>query len=200
MNWIRRISKTLGSGLDTGLVRFHERLNVYELFESLGPDDELLCQDTNLPGKAEFYSKIRPALERGARTRMLITDPRCESLYARAAEIRERDTFIQDVEVFIRRVSSIRCSLKHIGLKDECCQILTCNDLCCMPMYIVTHKEVPVRGYSGFFLSEPSACVAHLEWTLVKGGVLDHMHDYFQQKWDRNLRSDLLPKNPAKIK
>jgi len=182
------IETFIGGSKDAGLVRVHPRLNFSDLFESLGPDDELLWLDTYFPGNAEFIGKIRPALERGAKTKMLIIDPRSENAALRADEIRERDTFAQDVEVFIRRVSSIRCSLRKYGLKEETCQIMPYDDLPCMPLYIVTHKGVPVRGFSGFFLAEHSAFFAHLEWTFVQGGVLENMHEYFQQKWERNLQ------------
>ena len=180
----------------TGLVRFHQRLDFSELFENLGPDDELLWLDTYFPGNAEFMGKIRPALENGASIKMLIIDPRCKNAFRRADEIKERETFAQDVDVFVRRVSAIRCNAKQSGArKDECCQILTYDDLPCMPMYIVTHKGVPVRGYSGFFLAQPSAFFVHLEWTFVIGGVLENMHEYFQQKWERHLERsrDLVP-------
>ena len=189
----------IGGSKDTGLVRVHTRLDFSELFDNLGPDDELLWLDTYFPGNAEFIGKIHPALERGATTKMLIIDPRCSNAFLRADEIRERDTFAQDVEVFVRRVSSIRCSLKKYGVKGESCQILAYDDLPCMPMYIVTHKGVPVRGYSGFFLARPSAFFAHLEWTSVKDGVLENMYEYFQQKWERNLRrtTEFLP--PATV-
>jgi hypothetical protein len=173
---------------DTGLVRVHKRLDFSELFESLGPNDELLWLDTYCPGNAEFIHKIRPAFERGAKTRMLIIDPRSANAHLRADEIRETETFSQDVEVFIRRVSSVRCGLKKAGLKEESCQILAYDDLPCMPMYIVMHKGVPVRGYSGFFLAKPSAFFAHVEWTVVPGGVLENMCEYFEQKWQRNLQ------------
>ena len=147
--------------MNAGLSEVHTRLDFSELFENLGPDDELLWLDAYFPGDAEFIGKIRPALERGAKTRMLLIDPRSSNAFA------------QDIEVFIRRVSSVRCSLKKLGLKPEACQILAYDDLPCMPMYIVTHKGIPVRGYSSSFLS---------------GGVLENMHDYFEQKWERNLR------------
>jgi hypothetical protein len=173
---------------NVGLARVHSRLEFSELFEQLGPDDELLWLDTYAPGNAEFMGKLRPAIQRGAKIKMLIIDPRCTNAGLRADEIREPDTFAQDVEVFVRRVSSIRCSLKNCGLKEESCQILAYDDLPCMPMYIVTHKGLPKRGFSGFFLSQPSAFFAHLEWTAINGGVLENMHEYFQQKWDRNLR------------
>mgnify|MGYP003289190958 CR=1 FL=1 len=171
---------------DTGLVRVHKRLNFMNLFESLGPHDELLWLDTYCPGNAEFISKIGPALERGAKTRMLIIDPRSANASLRADEIRETETFSQDVEVFIRRISGVRCKLKKAGLNADSCQILAYDDLPCMPMYIVTHKGIPVRGYSGFFLAKPSAFFAHVEWTLVPGGVLENMCEYFEQKWERN--------------
>jgi len=186
---------------DAGLVRVHTRLNFSELYQNLGPDDELLWLDTYFPGNAEFIGKIPSALERGAKTRMLIIDPRSANASLRADEIRERDTFAQDIEVFIRRVSSIRCSLKQYGLTQECCQILSYDDLPCMPMYIVTHKGVPVRGYSGFFLAKPSAFFVHLEWRAVNGGVLENMHEYFQQKWERNLQrtTEFLPPAASQV-
>ena len=196
------MEKFIGGSKDAGLIRVHTRLNFSDLIDGLGPDDELLWLDTYFPGNAEFIGKIRPALERGAKLRMLIIDPRCSNAYLRADEIRERDTFAQDVDVFIRRVSSIRCSLKKFGLKEEVCQILAYDDLPSMPMYIITHKGVPVRGHSGFFLARPSAFFAHLEWTLTNGGVLENMHEYFQQKWERNLErtTEFLPAvTPAKV-
>jgi hypothetical protein len=169
------------SSKDVGLVRVHRRFDLSEFFESLGPGDELLWLDTYCPDNAEFFGKILPALKRGAKIRMLIIDPRCANSNLRADETRE------DVEVFVRRVSSIRCTLRKCGLKEESCQILTHDDLPCMPMYIVTHGDVPVRGFSGFFLAKPCAFFTHLEWTAISGGVLEDMHEYFQQKWERNL-------------
>ena len=177
----------IGGSKDAGLVRIHNRLDFSALFEDLGPDDELLWLDTYFPGNSEFIGKIQSALERGARTKMLIIDPRSASAHLRAGEIREHDTFAQDIDVFVRRVSAIRCSLKKFGLKEECCQILAYDDLPCMPMYIVTHKGIPVRGFSGFFLAKPSAFFTHVEWTSVNDGVLESMHEYFKQKWERNV-------------
>jgi len=174
----------ISASKDTGLVRIHKRLDFARLFESLGPGDELLWLDTYCPANSEFFDKIRPALERGAKIKWLIIDPRSVNAEYRGHEI-ELETFTQEVELFAKRVSSVNWS--RDGFDERSCQILAYDDLPGMPMYIVTHKGVPVRGYSGFFLAKPSAFFAHLEWTLVKDGVLENMHDYFQQKWNKHL-------------
>jgi hypothetical protein len=119
---------------------------------------------------------------------MLIIEPRCANAESRALEIFEPETFSQEVEVFAKRVSSILCGAVEQSVAEERCQILAYDDLPCMPMYIVTHKGLPIRGYSGYFLTKPSALFEHLEWTNIKGGVLENMHEYFEQKWNRHLQ------------
>src|ERR1041384_4127412 len=173
---------------DTGLIRIHKRLNFSTLFEGLGKDDELLWLDTYNPLNPEFVDKIPPALERGATIRMLIIDPRCKNAESRANEIFERETLAQEVEVFARRITAAIDDPLKSRIAENCCQILAYDDLPGMPLYLVSHKGLPVRGYSGFFLARPSAFFAHLEWTFVKGGVLENMFEYFEQKWNRHLR------------
>jgi hypothetical protein len=173
---------------DAGLVRFHKRFNFSQLFEDLGPGDELLWLDTYCPLNPEFIDKIRPALQRLAKIRMLIIDPRCANAESRAVEIFAAETFSQEVEVFAKRVSSILCDVVDHSVPAEGCQILAYDDLPCVPMYLVTHYGVPVRGYSGYFLTKPSALFAHMEWTPTKGGMLESMHEYFEQKWERHLQ------------
>lgn len=174
------IHKTFGAR-DAGLVRVHARLDFSTLFENLGADDELLWLDSYFPGDVEFTGKIRPALERGARTRLLITDPR----WPNAAY--EHDASAQEIEAFIRQVSSVRCTLKKHGLKEESCQILAHDELPCMPVCVVTHQGFAVRGYSGFFLDMQRTLLVYLEWQSINDGMLDNLHGYFNQKWERNL-------------
>jgi hypothetical protein len=185
---------------DAGLIRFHKRLDFSRLFEELDHDDELLWLDTYCPLNSEFADKVRPAIERGARVRMLIIDPNCATAEFRASEIMESETFAQEVQLFAKRISAISCNANNHNPAEETCQILAYDDLPCLPMYIVHHKGVPVRGYSGFFLTKPSAFFTHLEWTYVNGGVLENMHAYFEQKWEKHLRRSRDFPRPAENK
>lgn len=170
----------------SGLAAVHERLDFAALFDDLEEGEELLWHDTYCPCNADFIDKVRPALERGARIRMLVIDPACENAKARAKELNgayEPSTFAKEADVFMSRMRGL-AGVSRAGLPpDEPCRILLYDDLPCMPIYIVARDGVPVRGYSGFFLTEPSAYFTHLEWTYAKGGVLEKMHAYFEQKW-----------------
>ena len=182
------IDKFVAGSKDAGLVRFHKRLNFSQLFEDLGHGDELLWLDTYCPLNAEFIDKIGPALARGARIRMLVIDPECKNAESRAHEIFEAETFAQEVQLFAKRISSVVGGAEGPTITEESCEILAYDDLPSIPMYIVTHEGRVVRGYSGFFLVKPSAFFTHLEWTPTRGGVLESLHEYFEQKWKRHLQ------------
>jgi hypothetical protein len=172
-------------GTRAGLVAFHEKLNFSRLFEELAPGEELLWLDTYCPRTLEFIEEIRPALERGAKLRMLIIDPECQNAISRAEELGkayEPGTFSQETFVFTKRINST-VSIHDTCKLGESCRVLVYEDLPCMPMYIITRDGIPYRGYSGFFLTKPSAYFVHLEWALTKGGVLEELHKYFEQKW-----------------
>jgi hypothetical protein len=173
--------------LKAGLIAFHEHLDFAKLFDDLQPGDELLWLDTYCPRNAEFIEKISPALERGAKLRLLIINPKCETSKLRAQEITgeyDPSTFAQETEVFTRRIKAV-FNKANDSLR-EACKIRIYDDLPCMPMYIITRNGIPTRGYTGFFLSKPSAFFVHLEWVPAEGGMLEHLHYYFEQKWKAN--------------
>lgn len=178
----------ISSNKNVGLVRTHTRLDFSELFESLGADDELLWLDTAFPGNAEFGARIRPALERGARTRLLIMNPLRWNTCFWADEMSAQATS-HDVDALIKQVSLIRCVLRRYGLKEESCQILAYDELPSMPVCIVTHNGFPVKGYSRCFLSRPKDFFP--EWASLKGAALEHMHECFKQKWEKNLQQTM---------
>jgi hypothetical protein len=170
----------------SGLVAVHESLDFAALFEDLQEGEELLWHDTYCPRSADFISKVRPALERGAKLRMLIIDPACENSKSRAREINEAyepSTFAKEADVFVSRINATVGATDATRSPEESRAVLMYDDLPCMPMYIITRDGVPSRGYSGFFLTEPSAYSTHLEWVYAEGGVLEKMHAYFEQKW-----------------
>lgn len=179
----------ISSNKNIDLVRTHTRLDFSELFESLGADDELLWLDTAFPGNAEFGARIRPALERGARTKLLIMNPLRWNASFCADGRRAEDPSPKDVDALVKQVSLIRCVLRRCGLKEDCCQILACDELPSLPVCIVTHKGFPVRGYSRCFLSRPNP--SNSEWAPLNGAALEHMHECFKQKWEKNLQQTM---------
>ncbi|MEU8003231.1 hypothetical protein AB0B66_18900 [Catellatospora sp. NPDC049111] len=53
-------------------------------------------------------------------------------------------------------------------------------------MYLYLHGGVRVKGYSSFYLADPSAFMPHLRWHEVPGGMLEHLHRYYERKWEAN--------------
>jgi hypothetical protein len=181
----RVMEQFVSGSAKAGLVAFHNRMDFSKLFEELERDDELLWLDTYCPRHTEFVDQIRPALERGAKLRMLIIDTQCQNAKFRADEIGglyKAENFIKEIEVFTDRMNSI-CS--NNGSLQSSWKIYTYDDLPCIPMYIITRNGIPYRGYSSFFLTKPSAYFVHFEWAPTPDGVLMSMHEYFEQKFKR---------------
>jgi hypothetical protein len=189
----RVMEQFIAGSAKAGLVAFHDRIDFSKLFEQLERGDELLWLDTYCPRHTEFVEQIRPALERGAKLRMLIIDTKCANARFRAEEIGglyKPENFIKEIEVFTDRMHSICNDNK---LLRESWQIYTYDDLPCIPMYVIARNGSPYRGYSSFFLNKPSAYFVHLEWEPTPNGVLMSMHEYFEQKYQKVSHVDSSP-------
>jgi hypothetical protein len=58
------------------------------------------------------------------------------------------------------------------------------DDLPCIPMYIQKRGGVPIRGFTGYFLSHASERFAHARWGFADKGMLQYFAEYFDNKWD----------------
>lgn len=199
--FISDLREVLDSKIDTlipgcqkyGLVGFHDKLNFQRLFERLDADYELLWLDTYCPSFKESLTNLEKAIKNGASVRMLVIDPKCENATYRALEIKgshyKPDAFCKEAENFIENLKC--CEMSKLNSSHGSFEIRSYRNLPCIPMYICLYKGKLIRGYTSYFLTEPTAYFVHSEWTAIEGGLLEYFHGYFEQKWDICVNSTL---------
>ena len=179
-----------------GLVGFDDKLDFSSLFDGLNADCELLWLDTYCPSFKDFLTDIEKAIKKGASVRMLVIDPECENARNRALEIEgihfEPDIFCKEIENFIENLE--RCDVNELNNSHGSLEIRSYSDLPCIPMYIILNKNKPIRGYTSYFLTKPTAYFVHSEWTAIEGGLLEYFHGYFEQKWSNHAETTLFKK------
>jgi len=183
---VRRIEDVIHGREHYGLVAFHQSIQFASLFKELESGDELLWHDTYCPRYKDFLEEMSLAIRRGVKIRMLIIDTECENAKFRAEEIGgmySTPTFTEDVKIFTKQiVKCIENTLQDSSIQGSC-EIRVYRDLPSIPMYIIIRRGRLYRGYSSFFLTEPTAYFVHLEWAPTERGLLKYMHKYFEQKW-----------------
>lgn len=179
-----------------GLVGFHNKLDFQSLFERLEADCELLWLDTYCPRYKDFLTDLEKAIKRGASVRMLVIDPNCKNAENRALEIEgphfTPENFCAETESFIKNLKNCDMNnLNNLNNSHGSLEIRSYSDLPCIPMYIFLYKNKPIRGYTSYFLTQPTAYFVHSEWTAIKGGLLEYFHGYFEQKWSNHDKTTL---------
>lgn len=177
-----------------GLNRVIPRLDFKQVFDRLSKNDELLWLDTYCPEQFNFQRCMRQAIERGAKIRMMAIDPNCQNAQNRASEIDPSLGYTYDAFRMeaIANIQHLADSLRSLDVKSRegvdvaSLRLRFYTDLPCVPMYLVLHKGWPVRGYTGFYLGDPSFEMPHLEWSRGAESILKSFADYFERKWREN--------------
>ncbi len=171
-----------------GLTAFHESLDFSELFSSLVPGDQLLWLDTYCPDYKRFLPNLKAAVSNGAVVKMLVVDPISDVAKYRAQEISypnyEQEVFCRNIASFLDEVGRVFTDTgMHITGSLE---IRKYSDLPSLPMYIRSREGKAIVGYTSFYLTQPTAFFAHLEWSGGSDSMLSWFEKYFLQKWKRH--------------
>lgn len=170
-----------------GFEGFLAGIDFSEIFDSLGNQDTLWWLDTYDPNHHDWLDSLEAALRRGATVNVLVMHPDSPLAELRADELGKQ----YKGQRFRNALNSFRESLK---LVQKNCQdmpgkleIVEYLDLPGAPIYVVCHRDVPVRGYSSMFLSKPTAIrFPHLQWRPSEGDFLGALYHYVVEKWQRN--------------
>ncbi len=178
-----------------GLAGFQERLDYGRLLDSLRPNDELLWQDTFAQSYAIFMSRLKPALERGCKIRMLVIDPQCDNALYRAQEI--GDNLFDDPAMFSNQVANFISTISSIAGKAKSApgsiEVRTYNDLPGVPLYIVRSSGNLTHGYSSYFFHRATDGFFHIHWRFTPDGFLREAAEYFERKWKAHEKDVVFP-------
>jgi hypothetical protein len=151
-----------------GFQGFEENLSYKVIFEALCAGDELLWFDTYAPSRSEVLKHLIAALAQGAKIKMLVIDPKSNVAILRAKEIHQtglsEKTFLDDLKSFIFELSNIKNDTGSLEVKLY-------DDLPCVPMYIHRRNNIPIRGFTSYFLSHASEGFAHARWGFAEWNV-----------------------------
>ena len=182
-----RINAILGNSAKYGFSGFLGEMDYKSLFLSLEENDTLWWLDTYCPAHELWEDDLRCAISRGARIRMLLLSPETKYAVDRAGEIggtytaerfkKELRNFKEALEIIQRETVEKSGSLELVEYKDRPG----------MPVYLVCKSDGVLFGFSSLFLGKPTGVAfPHMKWTMSEYGVIQHLLDYVQKKWERN--------------
>lgn len=191
----RILEGTVAASASTGLAGFEKQLNFGDLFDSLEAGDELLWLDTFAQNYTVFLPKLRMALGRGCKIRMLVIHPKCDNAVWRARELadggfREPERFSNQIELFVAAVLDVAKEAEGLPGSIE---LRVYRDLPCVPLYLFKRNGGLARGYSSFFFHRPTDGYFHICWRYSPAGFLRDAAEYFERKWEANAKNAVWP-------
>jgi hypothetical protein len=172
-----------------GLVRMQSGVNLASLCDSLDSGDELLWLTSYNASLSTFETRLRAALERGARIRMLVVNPNSQVAAFRALELKDSLGFsVEEYRLQARGyIERLRQQVEQVSPSFRLnLEIRTFRDLLCVPMYIHRRRDRPIAALTTYFLGTGIHDQIHLEWATSPDSLLWRLEDYFNHKWAAN--------------
>jgi hypothetical protein len=167
-----------------GLTNIEDRMDYGALFDSLQPGDELWWLDTYTPGYEDWRASLREAIERGARIKMLVLKPGCDSAKLRAKEISSEiplAAFEKGLEQFYIDM------VARANKSPNAMEVRTYTDLIGCPIYLIERKGHAIKAISSLYLNPASFDFPHFVWEDSNSGqIIDALAKYVKDKWEKN--------------
>jgi hypothetical protein len=167
-----------------GLASINERMDYGALFDSLQRGDELWWLDTYAPGYEDWRASLQGAIMRGAKIKMLVLEPGCNTATLRANEIASEippGIFKGGLKQFHDHMVS------RASASPNAMEVRTYRDLLGCPAYLIVRNGRAVKAYSSFYLNPASFDFPHFVWEDTKERpFLGALETYIRGKWENS--------------